>query len=86
MSHTDGCKPKVCGSQRDAAEFALKFLAAQVRDAERMAKAITLRSEDLNLLSSLVRPLKSPWRGILAQKLPMVASPCGICAIIDPPE
>jgi hypothetical protein len=34
------CPFVFCGSQRAAADFAFRFLAAQVRDIERMAKAI----------------------------------------------
>jgi ERCC4-type nuclease len=36
------CSFVFCGSQREAADFSFRFLAAQVRDAERMAKAISL--------------------------------------------
>ena len=40
------CPFVFCGSQREAANFAFRLLAAQVRDAERMANAV-LRSEQL---------------------------------------
>jgi ERCC4-type nuclease len=36
------CPFVFCGSQREAANFAFRLLAAQVRDAERVAKAISL--------------------------------------------
>jgi hypothetical protein len=35
------CPFVFCGSQQEAANFAFRFLAAQMRDAERMAKAIS---------------------------------------------
>ena len=36
------CPFVFCGSQREAADFAFRFLAAPVRDAKRVAKAISL--------------------------------------------
>ena len=36
------CPFVFCGSQQDAADFAFRSLAAQVRDAKRMANAISL--------------------------------------------
>ena len=52
------CPFVFCGSVQAAADFAFRILAAQVRDVERMAKAISLPAGSLHL----ARPLKSPWR------------------------
>jgi hypothetical protein len=54
--------PFVCGSQEEAADFAFRFLATQVRDIERVAKAIT-KERALHLLphlARLTRPRGSP--------------------------
>jgi ERCC4-type nuclease len=50
-----------CSSQREAADFSFRLLAAQVRDAQRLAKAISL--------PGVILPTgKKPVAGILAQK------------------
>jgi ERCC4-type nuclease len=72
------CPFVFAGSVQAAADFAFRILAAQVRDAERMAKAISLPAG-----TSPCRAAKSPVAGILAQKLTKIA---GRYAMIDTPE
>jgi ERCC4-type nuclease len=57
------CPFVFCGSQQAAAEFAFRFLAAQVRDAKRMVNAISLPTGTSTLPAS-----KKPTTGILAQR------------------
>ena len=60
-----------CGSQREAANFAFRLLAAQVRDAERTAKAITkARGPQLLSLPPCQAP-KEPWRASWSKKRPL---------------
>ena len=54
------CPFVFAGSQREAADFAFRFLAAQVRDAKRMANAISL--------PGILPVREKPTTGILAQK------------------
>jgi hypothetical protein len=56
------CPFVFAGSVQAAAEFAFRLLAAQVRDAERMAKAIAKERAPHPLSSFLTMLLKSPWR------------------------
>ena len=60
------CPFVFCGSQREAADFAFRILAAQVRDAERMAKAISRPAGPPPYQAT-----KKPVAGILAQKRPL---------------
>jgi ERCC4-type nuclease len=57
------CPFVFCGSPKEAANFAFRFLAAQVRDIERMAKAISLPAALLPCQTT-----KKPVAGLLAQK------------------
>jgi ERCC4-type nuclease len=57
------CPFVFCGSPQEAGNFAFRFLAPQVRDIERMAKALTKeRAPHLPAPSPPARLLKSPWR------------------------
>jgi ERCC4-type nuclease len=55
------CPFVFCGSLQESANFAFRFLAAQVRDAERMAKAIA-KERAPHPLPHLTGLLKSRWR------------------------
>jgi hypothetical protein len=59
------CPFVFCGSQREAGDFAFRFLAAQVRDIERLATAIAKDGAPLPL-SSPCQTIKKPVAGILA--------------------
>ena len=50
------CPFVFCASQREAADFSFRFLAAQVRDAERMARAISLPAGPLHTSLAMKRP------------------------------
>ena len=60
------CPFAFCGSQREAADFSFRSLAAQARDAERTAKAISLPAVPPHLPAR-----QKPVAGILAQKRPL---------------
>ena len=61
------CPFVFCGSQQDAADFSFRFLAAQVRDAKRIANAMSLP----DILPAGKKPVAgtlAPKRGLLAPK------------------
>jgi ERCC4-type nuclease len=60
------CPFVFCGSQQEAADFSFRFLAAQVRDAERLAKAISPLAVPPHLPAR-----ENPVAGLLAQKRPL---------------
>ena len=70
------------GSQQEAADFAFRLLAAQVRGAKRMANAISLTG------LHLTRPLKSPWRASWRKNepLPRIGEKLNLEAMTDHPE